>query len=940
MSGRLFLLDGMALLYRAHFALIRSPIMTSDGVNTSALYGFANTLLEITKNRQPTHLAVALDTSAPTPRHEIFPAYKAQREEAPEDIINAIPQIKRLCAAMRIPVLVHDGWEADDIIGTLAKRAETEGLDTWMVTPDKDFGQLVSEHIRILKPGRSGAEAEDLGVKEVLERWGVERIDQVIDVQGLMGDTVDNVPGIPGVGEKTATAMIQAWGSIENLIANADKLKGKQQEKVKQYADQARLSKKLVTIMTDAPVQETLEELKCQPYDDEALKALMVEFEFNALGKRLFGDDFKAGRGRKLSEELTQKAAAMPGEEAAAYGDNLLPTTAAEPAVPATLKTINEVPHQYRLIDTPAARAELITELLKLERFCFDLETTSLDPRHAEIVGIAFSWEKHTGCFVVGGAYEEFKPVFASSAEKIGHNLKFDLAVLQAKGIEVNGPFFDTMLVHSLLEPDQRHNMDYMSETYLAYTPVPITDLIVAKPVADDLFGGGDKPASMADVDLEKIKEYAAEDADVTWQLAEILRPQLEPKGQGDVFYDIESPLLPVLVRMEAAGVKIDVQALREFGLQLEKEADTTQKRIHGYVDAPFNLNSPKQLGEVLFEKLKLSEKPKKTATGQYQTNEQVLQSLNGLHPIIGDILNYREVTKLKSTYVDALPAAVSSATGRVHTTLHQLMTSTGRMASSNPNLQNIPVRSEHGKEIRKAFIAGVPGTVLLSADYSQIELRVMAAISEDAAMIEAFHQGHDIHQATAAKVYGVPLDGVLPEMRRTAKMVNFGIIYGISAFGLSQRLGIPRGEAATIIESYFKQFPGIKAYLDNTVAEAKRKGYVQTLTGRRLYLRDITSANATVRGAAERVAMNMPIQGTSADMIKLAMVRIDAALRQGGYQTRMLLQVHDELLFEVPETEVDAVKQLVIEGMRNALPLRVPIVVDAGVGQNWLEAH
>ena len=801
-----------------------------------------------------------------------------------------------------------------------------------MVTPDKDFGQLVSDHIRIYKPGRAGADSEILGVPEVLARWGVERIDQVIDVQGLMGDAVDNVPGIPGVGEKTATAMIQAWGSIENLIANADKLKGKQQEKVKQFADQAMLSKKLVTIMTDAPVEVTFDELKCQSYDDDALKGLMVEFEFNALGRRLFGNDFQAGRGRKLSEEQRAKSEEGGGELFAE----------AAPVVPVNLKKITDVEHRYTLVKSKEDRAALIAEMLARKSYCFDLETTGLDPRTAEIVGIAFSWTKHEGCFVVGAPFDDFKAVFATDAEKIGHNLKFDLAVLNAHGIDVAGPFFDTMLAHSLLEPDQRHGMDYMSEMYLAYTPVPITDLINTAKAApmDDLFGAPAAPSSMADVDLEQLKEYAAEDADVTWQLADVLRPQLEPKGQSDVFYDIESPLLPVLVRMEAQGVKIDVQALREFGVQLEKEADEMQKRIHSYVDTPFNLNSPKQLGEVLFEKLKLSDKPKKTATGQYQTNEQVLQSLNGLHPIIADILNYREVTKLKSTYVDALPAAVSPKTGRVHTTLHQLMTSTGRLASSNPNLQNIPVRSEHGKEIRKAFIAGEPGTVLLSADYSQIELRVMAAISGDTSMLEAFAQGHDIHQATAAKVYGVPLDGVLPEMRRTAKMVNFGIIYGISAFGLSQRLGIPRSEAATIIESYFKQFPGIKSYLDRTVADAKQRGYVETLTGRRLYLRDINSANATVRGGAERVAMNMPIQGTAADMIKLAMVRVDAALRASGHKAKMLLQVHDELLFEVPEGEVEAVRALVVDGMKNALPLRVPIVVDTGVGQNWLEAH
>ncbi|MDB6137773.1 MAG: polA [Verrucomicrobiaceae bacterium] len=937
----------MALLYRAHFAFIRSPIMTSDGVNTSALYGFANTLLEITKNQQPTHLAVALDTSAPTPRHEMFPAYKAQRDEMPEDISKAIPQIKRLCAAMRIPVLIKDGYEADDIIGTLATRAGSAGMDTWMVTPDKDFGQLVSEHVRIYKPGRSGGDSEILGVPEVLARWGVERIDQVIDVHGLMGDSVDNIPGIPGVGEKTATALIQTHGSIENVIANVDKLKGKMQEKVRQYAEQALLSKKLVTIMIDAPVEVAIEDLQCQPYDDEALKALMVEFEFNSLGRRLFGDDFKAGRGRQFAATKEARAPAAVMDDPSPGAEEV---EASPPVEHAPLKTLHEVEHRYVLLETAEQRSALIAELKQQPRFCFDLETTALDPREAAIVGIAFSAAPHDGVLVLfprdpkeaAAVLEEFRELFASGIEKVGHNLKFDLAVLLARGMDVAGPFFDTMLAHSLLEPDQRHGMDYLSEQYLAYTPVPITSLIAGKAAAGpgDLFGGPAAPLSMADVEVEKLKEYAAEDADVTWQLAELFRPQLEPKGQSDVFYDIESPLLPVLVRMEHWGVKIDVQALREFGVLLEKQAEFLQKQIHGYVETPFNIGSPKQLGEVLFERLKLSDKPKKTATGQYQTNEQVLQSLQGSHAIIEDILRYREVTKLKSTYVDALPAAVSLISGRVHTTLHQLMTSTGRIASNNPNLQNIPVRSEQGKEIRKAFIPGEPGWVIMSADYSQIELRVMAAIAEDTAMLEAFAQGLDIHQATAAKVYGVALDEVLPDMRRTAKMVNFGIIYGISAFGLSQRLGIPRGESAKIIESYFTQFPGVKRYLDRTVEDARRKGYAETLTGRRRYLRDINSANATVRGAAERIAMNMPIQGTSADMIKLAMVRVDASLRAGKYKARMLLQVHDELLFEVPKDEVDPVRKLVIEGMRNALPLRVPIVVEVGVGENWLEAH
>jgi DNA polymerase I len=937
---RLYLLDGMALLYRAHFALIRKPIMTSDGVNTSALFGFANTLLDITLKHEPTHLAVALDTSAPTPRHTVFPAYKAQRESMPEDLVQAIPQIKRLCAAMRIPVLAMDGYEADDIIGTLAKQAEEAGFETWMVTPDKDFGQLVSDRIKIHKPGRGGDEAEVLGVAEVLARWGVERIDQVIDVQGLMGDTVDNVPGIPGVGEKTATDLIQRFGSVENVIAQVDQLKGKLQERVRENAALALLSKQLVTIITDVPVTVPLEDLACQEYDAEALKALMVEFEFNGLGRRLFGNEFKAGRGRMLNN-AAQEATDAGGDDAA---------LTSAPIAPVVLRKLADTPHDYRLISTAAQRAALIQDILGLEKYCFDLETTSLDPREAKIVGIAFSWAAHTGFFVRlptdAAAYAailaEFGGVFDSAAEKVGHNLKFDLAVLHHHGVTVAGPWFDTMLVHSLLEPDQRHGMDYLSETYLAYTPVPF-DAVVQIPTlpADDLFAGmSSGPSNMAEVQSDVLTDYAAEDADVTWQLAEAFRPLLDQRGQADVYYDIEAPLLPVLVRLEAHGVKIDVQALNEFGVQLEKIAIDLQAKIQAHVDAPFNVDSPKQLGEVLFDRLKLSGKPKKTSTGRYQTNEQVLQGLQGTHPIIDEILAYREVTKLKSTYVDALPEAVSKQSGKIHTTLHQLLTATGRIASSNPNLQNIPVRSEQGREIRKAFVPSESGWVLMSADYSQIELRVMAALSGDVALSEAFAQGHDIHQATAAKVYGVPIDAVLPEMRRTAKMVNFGIIYGISAFGLSQRLSIPRTEAAKIISSYFAQFPGIKTYLDETVATAKAKGYVETHTGRRRYLRDINSSNGTVRAGAERIAMNTPIQGTAADMIKLAMIRVDAALRATQLQARMLLQVHDELVFECPESEVPTLRELVIQGMTKALKLAVPIEVETGTGGNWLAAH
>lgn len=937
MSKRLFLLDGMALIYRAHFALIRSPIFTTDGVNTSALYGFANTLLDITAKQAPTHLAVAFDTSAPTPRHEMFPEYKAQREEMPEDIAAAIPQVKRLLAAMNVPILVMDGYEADDIIGTLSHQADQAGIETFMVTPDKDFAQLVSDRVKMYKPGRSGGDVEILGPAEVCAKWGIDSPLQVIDMLALMGDAVDNIPGIPGIGEKTAAKLIQQFGSVEGLIANTDKLKGKQKEKVEAGADKARLSKTLATIMLDVPVSVAIDDLAIQSNDDEALKAIFTEFEFNSLGRRLFGDDFKAGRNRQLQSSSASKS------ETESTGSEKSPAEQATENTPP--KTIADIPHEYQLARTPAERKALLEELSQQSSFCFDLETSSLDPRDTEIVGIAFSWKSHTGWFALfprspkegAKVLEEFREIFSKpNIEKIGHNLKFDLSVLLAHGLEVAGPFTDTMLAHALISPEQRHGMDFLAETYLHYTPIPFDSLVGAK---DDLFS----PSTIADVaeaDPDKVRDYAAEDADITWQLAEVLIPQLEETGQSAVFRDIEAPLLPVLTQMENVGVKVDVPTLKELGVELENKARNLEQSIQGYAESPFNLKSPKQLGEVLFDQLKLLEKPKKTATGQYQTNEQVLHSLTGLHPIIEQILEYREVTKLKSTYVDALPEAVSRVTGRIHTTLHQIMTATGRLASSHPNLQNIPIRSASGREIRKAFVPGEDGWVLLSADYSQIELRVMAALSEDPAMMDAFNQGLDIHQATAAKVYGVELNAVEPDMRRTAKMVNFGIIYGISAFGLSQRLGIPRSDAAQIIESYFTQFKGVKRYLDRLVSDAKQKGYIETLTGRRRYIRDITSANATVRGGAERIAMNTPIQGTAADMIKIAMVRVENALRAAKLRTRMLLQVHDELLFEVPSDEIEAARNIILEQMKNALPLSVPIEVEAGTGANWLEAH
>lgn len=962
MSKRLFLLDGMALAYRAHFAFISRPIMTSKGVNTSALFGFTNTVLEILKSQQPTHLAVAFDTAAPTARHKEFKEYKAQREEMPEDLSFALPNIKRLCAAMNIPVLELDGYEADDIVGTLVRRAEKEGYESWMVTPDKDFAQLVDEHTFILKPGKGGGDSEIIKLPEMRAKWGVERPDQVIDILGLWGDTADNIPGIPGIGEKTAAKLISEFGSIENLLANSDKLKGKQKEKVETHREQALLSKRLATINCEVPLKLDLDELKVREPDSNALKEMFVEFEFNSLGRRMFGEDFKAGRGFEEGETSSQPVSGNQSESinTPASGSPIADSTAAEvrqdtgTTLQANLKTIADVPHQYETVRTAAERKKLAGKLFKLKSFCFDTETTGLDPQTSVLIGLSFSWNAHEAVYVqlADGqiheedlfakneeasmrtqaltALEDFREVFANDKiTKIGHNLKFDLNMLRWHGIDLRGTIFDTMLAHSLVEPDQRHGMDYLAEVYLGYTPVSITKLI-----------GEKKTENMANVPLEQLAEYAAEDADVTWQLHETLIPLLKERGQEKVFYEIESPLLPVLVDMECAGIRIDSAALAEFSQQLEKQMVTLEARVHQIAGDPFNLNSPKQLGEVLFEKLKLVDKPKKTRTGQYSTDEQTLISLANDHEIVRSLLEYRTVSKLKSTYADALPQTISPKTGRVHTTFQQVATATGRLASNNPNLQNIPIRTELGQEIRRAFVPRDEQHTLLSADYSQIELRIIAAISKDQAMLEAFASGEDFHTATAARVFGVELKDVDSEQRRKAKMVNFGIAYGISAFGLSQRLGIPRAEAAQIIEHYFTSFPGIRRYIDDTIEFARKTGYVETVTGRRRFIRDINSANGTVRGQAERFAINTPIQGTAADMIKLAMSAIHHELGQRKLKTKLLLQVHDELVFDVPKSEVAAVRDLVEDKMQHALDLGVPIVVEIGTGKNWLEAH
>jgi DNA polymerase-1 len=961
MAKKLFLLDGMALVYRAHFAFIARPILTSKGVNTSALYGLTQTLLDVLKNQQPTHLGVAFDTAVPTQRHTEFADYKANRQEMPEDLSAALPHVRRMVEAMNIPVLICDGYEADDIIGTLVLRAEKEGFQSYMVTSDKDFGQLVTPSTFIFKPPRGGEAAEIMGLAEVQSRWGVQRPQQVVDVLALMGDASDNIPGVPGIGEKTAIKLIAQYGTLDNLLAHAGELTGRVKQSLETNREQALLSRRLATINCNVPYPVNLDSLKVQAPDKEKLKGLLVEFEFNSIGRRIFGGEFKAGRGGGSPKSNVQspKSAEAAADEKGGQQLVLVGETAGKagavsveaPATAPTLKTIADVPHEYHLVDSPAERAKLIRVLQGKNSFCLDTETTSLDPKEARLLGLAFSFAPHTGYYVpvppddklapsrtpqcarrTPPVLEEFRAVLESERiEKVGHNLKFDLSVLKWHGISVGGKLFDTMVAHSLIEPEMRHGMDYLSEVYLGYTPIPISKLI------------GETKAhqvNMADVPVARVAEYSAEDADVTWQLRGALEPLLKEKGQERVFYQIESPLIPVLVDMEFEGIRVEAAALAEFAAQLSKEMNEAEKTVYRLAGTTFNLNSPRQLGQVLFDLLKIGDAPKKTKTGQYATDEQTLLALAPDHEIVQRLLEYRTAAKLKSTYANALPEAIWPGTGRVHTTYNQVMTATGRLNSQNPNLQNIPIRTERGQEIRKAFVPRSSEYRLLSADYSQIELRILAALSREKAMLEAFKAGADIHAATAARVFGVFPDMVTPEMRRKAKMVNFGIAYGISAFGLSQRLGIPRAEAGEIIDQYFQQFPGIRRYMDDTIAFAREHGYVETVTGRRRYIRDIRSANNTVRGAAERNAINAPIQGTAADMIKLAMINIHGELSRRKLKTRMLLQVHDELVFDLYQPEQPEVLPLVEERMKTAIPLDVTMVVELGVGENWLAAH
>lgn len=952
---KLFLLDGMALVYRAYFAFSNNPRITSYGFNTSAIFGYANTVLDILKKEKPTHIGVSFDTSEPTARHIEFEAYKAHREEMPEGISTALPYIRQLTEALNIPLLIMPGYEADDIIGTLAKKAELAGFKVFMMTPDKDFGQLVSENIFIYKPARMGNDYEILGVPEVLKRWEITDVKQVIDILGMWGDSVDNIPGIPGIGEKTAKLLVQKYGSMEGLYEHTHELKGKQKENVINNREQAFLSKRLATIDLNVPIEFDENALILDPPNKEACEELFAKLEFKTMAARVFGTQITVGGTTFTSNQKADEGKQGPASggfdlfNQAPITDSLsnsnennlqLDLTPEENATPKN--NIENTVHDYELIDTPEKQAALLQTLLQQKEICFDTETTSLETLDADIVGLSFSFEAHKAYYIpFSSNFEEakallslFKPVFESETIcKIGQNIKYDLGILKQYDITLKGPLFDTMLAHYLIEPDLRHGMDYLSGIYLNYEPVSITTLIGKK---------GKGQLNMRDVAIEKIKEYAAEDADITFQLAQKLMPEIVEKEAKQLLDEIEIPLINVLSDMEREGVKINKEFLVQYSKELETDIAALEKRIIELAGKPFNIASPKQLGEILFDHLQLDPKAKKTKTGQYQTGEDVLQKLSE-HEIVQCILDVRQLSKLKSTYVDSLPELINPKTGRVHTSFNQAVAATGRLSSTNPNVQNIPIRTDKGKEIRKAFIPRNEDYVLLSADYSQIELRIIAAMAHEEAMIDAFKNNLDIHAATAAKVYGIPIEEVTSTQRRNAKAVNFGIIYGQSAFGLAESLGIPRKEAAQIIDEYWKQYPRIKTYMSETINTAKEYGYVETLKGRRRYLRDINSANFTVRGFAERNAINAPIQGSAADMIKIAMINIHKRMQQPNSEvsnSKMILQVHDELLFDAHKNEIEQLKKLVVEEMENAMQIAVPIKAEVGIGENWLEAH
>ena len=920
---KLFLLDAYALIYRAYYAFIKNPRINSKGMNTSAVMGFVNTINDVITREQPTYIGVAFDPSGTTFRHEMYPEYKAQREACPEDIKKSVPIIKDILHAMRIPVLEMSGYEADDVIGTLAKKAgEMGNIDTYMITPDKDYGQLVEENIRMYRP-RFGGGYEIMGPKEVMEKYDISSPLQVIDLLGLMGDASDNIPGCPGVGEKTAIKLISEFGSIEQLLASTDKLKGAIKKKVEENTKMIEFSKFLATIKTDVPIQLNLDDLRYKEANDEELEKIFAELEFKNLTNKIVKKSENKPKTDNLELDLFANFA-TEGQGAAEFS---------------SFEALNSTPHDYQLIDNEAKMVEICEKFLTKKFFVLDTETTSTSPIEAELVGMSFSVEEKQAFYVPVPENQEeaqkivniFKPVFENeSIMKIGQNLKYDLMVLRKYGVTLKGEMFDTMIAHYLIQPELRHNMDYMAEIYLNYKTIHIDELIGPK---------GKNQKSMRTLSPSQVYEYACEDADITLRLKNKLEPELEKYGATKLFREIEMPLMPVLAEIEMTGVRIDTASLKETSAILTKRMLEIEERIYELAGEHFNIASPKQVGDILFGKMKIIEKPKKTKTGQYVTSEEVLQTLKGKHQIVADILAHRGLKKLLGTYIDALPKLINEHTGHIHTSFNQTVTATGRLSSSDPNLQNIPVRGEDGKEIRKAFIPE-DGCLFFSADYSQIELRVMAHLSGDENMIEAFRSGHDIHAATAAKIYKRAIDEVERDQRTKAKRANFGIIYGITVFGLAERLEISRDEAKQLIEGYFESFPKVKEYMEKAKEEARQNGYVTTLFGRRRYLADINSANATVRGFAERNAINAPIQGTAADIIKVAMIHIHNRFKAENIRSKMILQVHDELNFSVYPEEREQVERIVMEEMEKAFQMQVPLVADSGWGTNWLEAH
>ena len=933
---KLFLLDAYALIFRAYFAFAKNPRITSGGMDTSAIYGFTTALLDLLSKENPTHIAVCFDLPQPTERHEMFPEYKANRDATPEAIKIAVPYIHKILEAFNIPALGVPGFEADDVIGTLAKKAEQEGFRTYMMTPDKDFGQLVSPNIFMYRPGRGGNPPEVWGEAEVCEKFGLDRVEQVIDYLGMMGDSVDNIPGLPGVGAKTAQKLLAQYGSLEETLAHADEIKGKLGEKIRDNAELGVLSKKLARIIIDVPIDLAADTLERDPWNQEALLGIFEELEFRTLGRRLGLVQTEASTPAETKPAST-KVSLTSNDQMSLFGGDDSPTEAATAGV-SSRESVATTTHLYQMVETAVEARQLAQILAEQPSVAFDTETTSLNTLDAALVGMSFSTGKGKAYYVPvpadRAAAEEmvdaFAPFWASAGEKIGQNIKYDISVLMNYGVEVKGPLFDTMIAHYLIQPDMRHNMDILAETYLNYQCISIESLI----------GKGKNQKNMRDLSPDEVLDYAAEDADITFQLKEIFEPKLVETGVDKVFRNIEMPLVPVLARMEREGIRVDVGALQSYSGELEEVIVKLEKVIVELAGRPFNVGSPRQLGEVLFEDLKLSDKPKKTKTGQYATSEAILEGLKKSHPIINKILGFRELKKLKSTYVDALPELVQGTTGRIHTSFNQTVAATGRLSSTNPNLQNIPIRTENGRKVRAMFVPGDEERILLAADYSQIELRVIAALAKDEAMIAAFQAGEDIHRATAAKVFEVAPEEVTREQRSNAKTVNFGIVYGVSAFGLSQQTDMSRKEAKAAIDGYFRTYPGIKKYMDNQVAFARDHGYVETITGRRRYLKDIESRNAVVRGHSERNAVNAPIQGSAADIIKLAMIEVDRAMRAANLKSKMLLQVHDELVFDVYKDELEELKALVVEKMEAAVSLDVPMVAEVGTGSNWLEAH